>query len=652
MDIVRSESLVYKYTVYNEDTVSALSGIDLSIEQGRFTAILGRNGSGKSTLAKHINALLTPTEGTVWVNGYNTKDETHLWDVRQSAGMVFQNPDNQIIATIVEEDVAFGPENLGVPPDQIRVRVDEAMDAAGIGEFRRSAPHNLSGGQKQRVAIAGVLAMKPSCIVLDEPTAMLDPSGRREVIDTVMKLNKEEGISVILITHFMEEAVRADRVIVVDQGKIVMDGAPREVFRRVDMLKSLGLDVPQATELAHALNAAAESAALPDDLLTMNELADALNTACCPDDNTTTRPPGDGHPYDCTLCRGLLQKPAYVIPGLTRDPLISLKYGIAGQARNDEKVLCNSPEDDKYCQPPADNKPILEAQNISYIYSRGSAFEKKALDNISLSIKPGEFIGLIGHTGSGKSTLIQHFNALLSPTSGRVLFNGEDIRADKSKLKSIRQRVGLVFQYPEHQLFEMTVLKDVSFGPENLGLNAGEVRERAVKALTAVGLEPELFEKSPFELSGGQKRRAAIAGVLAMQPETLILDEPTAGLDPKGRDDILAQIKFMHGALKLTVILVSHNMEDVAKLAQRVIVINRGRIAYDGEPGDVFSHIGELESMGLAAPQTTYLMRSLRQDGWNVPEKVFTLADAAYILAPYLKQRPRGVNMEEKCSQI
>ena len=582
MDIIRADSLVYKYTSYNDDTAPALNGIGVSIEKGKFTAILGRNGSGKSTLAKHINALLTPTEGTVWVNGINTKDEDRIWDVRQSAGMVFQNPDNQIIATIVEEDIAFGPENLGIPPTQIRARVDGAIEAVKMNAFRRSAPHHLSGGQKQRVAIAGVLAMKPSCIVLDEPTAMLDPSGRREVIDTVMNLNQEEGISVLLITHFMEEAVLADRIIVVDRGTIVVDGTPREVFSQVETLKKLGLDVPQATELAHMLNNEIKSYIFPETLLTMDELASAMISYA-----------------------GGIDKEGYTAPrGLISDK--------------------------------PDNS-LLEVKNVTFIYNQGSAFEKKALENISLSIRQGEFIGLIGHTGSGKSTLIQHFNALLSPTSGQVLLNGADIRADKNKLKSIRQRVGLVFQYPEHQLFEMTVLKDVSFGPLNMGLPVDEIKDRAEKALTAVGIESDLFDKSPFELSGGQKRRVAIAGVLAMQPEILILDEPTAGLDPRGRDEILEQIKYMHNKLHLTVILVSHNMDDVAKLAERVVVINQGQVAYDAKPGQVFSHVNELESMGLAAPQTIYLMRALRQAGWNMPESVLSISDAVNILAPLLK---------------
>ena len=594
MEIIRTSSLVYKYSTQDEDTPAlALNGIDLNIKKGSFTAVLGRNGSGKSTLAKHINALLLPTEGTIWVNGIDTNDRSRIWDVRQSAGMVFQNPDNQIIASIVEEDVAFGPENMGIPPDKIRTRVDEAIDAVGMKKFIRSAPHHLSGGQKQRVAIAGVLAMKPSCIVLDEPTTMLDPSGRHEVINTVMRLNKEEGISVILITHFMEEAVLADRVIVIEKGKIMMDGLPRKIFKNITDLKNIGLDVPQATELAHLLNTKANANLLPDDLLTMGELTDALLTAS----NLTTNPLISECTEDTAL--SIPQKPANETPETSRNLL---------------------------------HDHLLEVKNISYLYGQGSTFEKKALNDVSLSIARGEFIGLIGHTGSGKSTLIQHFNALLKPTSGQVFFDGSDIHADKTKLKSIRQQVGLVFQYPEHQLFEMTVLKDVSFGPTNLGLPDEVVKERAIKALTDVGIDSDLFDKSPFELSGGQRRRAAIAGVLAMQPKILVLDEPTAGLDPKGRDEILEQIKYMHSNLQLTVVLVTHSMEDVAKLAQRIIVINQGHIEYDGVPGEVFSHVNELESMGLAAPQTTYLMRDLRSAGWDVSDRVFTLPETAEII--------------------
>ena len=253
--MIRTEKLTFDYAKTNEEGnveswKRAVDGVDLEVRSGEFIAILGHNGSGKSTLAKHINAILLPTEGTLWVDGMDTKDEDKLWDIRQDAGMVFQNPDNQIIGTVVEEDVGFGPENLGVPTDEIWERVEESLKAVGMLKYRKHSPNRLSGGQKQRVAIAGVMAMHPRCIVLDEPTAMLDPHGRKSVIRTVQKLNREEQITVILITHYMEEVIEADRVIVMDDGKVVMQGTPREIFSQVDRLKELRLDVPQATLVA------------------------------------------------------------------------------------------------------------------------------------------------------------------------------------------------------------------------------------------------------------------------------------------------------------------------------------------------------------------------------------------------------------------
>ena len=279
MGIVRAAKLVYEYIRRDEeDNIEevnrAIDGLDVDIQKGDFVAVLGHNGSGKSTFAKHINGLLMPTEGTIWVSDMDTGDEEHLWDVRKTAGMVFQNPDNQIIGNIVEEDVGFGPENIGVPTEEIWKRVGESLKAVGMTAFRLQSPNKLSGGQKQRVAIAGVMAMKPQCIILDEPTAMLDPNGRREVIKTVHELNRAEGITVLLITHYMEEATQADRVIVMDEGRIVMDGTPREIFSRVKELKGHGLDVPQVTELAWELKEAGMP--LPDGILTREQLVKEL----------------------------------------------------------------------------------------------------------------------------------------------------------------------------------------------------------------------------------------------------------------------------------------------------------------------------------------------------------------------------------------
>ena len=279
MGIVKAAKLVYEYIRRDEEENTeevnrAIDGVDVDIKKGDFVAVLGHNGSGKSTLAKHVNGLLLPTEGTVWVGDMDTRDEEHIWDVRKTAGMVFQNPDNQIIGNIVEEDVGFGPENIGVPTEEIWKRVEESLKAVGMTAYRLQSPNKLSGGQKQRVAIAGVMAMKPECIILDEPTAMLDPNGRREVIRTIHELNRAEGITVLLITHYMEEAIEADRIIVMDDGRIVMDGQPREIFSRVKELKSHGLDVPQVTELAWELKEAGMP--LTDGILSREELVEQL----------------------------------------------------------------------------------------------------------------------------------------------------------------------------------------------------------------------------------------------------------------------------------------------------------------------------------------------------------------------------------------
>ena len=273
--MIECRNLVFKYTASeNQEEKIAINDVNLQITEGEFIAILGHNGSGKSTMAKHMNALLIPTDGKMLVNKMDTSDMNNLWNIRETAGMVFQNPDNQLVATIVEEDVAFGPENLGVAPEEIRKRVDEALERVGMSEYKRHAPHLLSGGQKQRIAIAGILAMKPKCIIFDEPTAMLDPSGRKEVLDTIIDLNKNYGITVILITHYMDEAAKADRIVVMDKGKLILDGKPRDVFSNVEKMKSIGLDVPQVTELSYELQKAGIN--IDTRILDVNEMVNAI----------------------------------------------------------------------------------------------------------------------------------------------------------------------------------------------------------------------------------------------------------------------------------------------------------------------------------------------------------------------------------------
>lgn len=273
--MIECRDLVFKYENFDDNTTKyAINGVNLQVKEGEFLVVLGHNGSGKSTIAKHMNALLLPSEGTVLVNGLDTSEENNLWDIRANVGMVFQNPDNQLVATIVEEDVAFGPENLGVPPEEIRVRVDEALEKVGMTEYKKHAPHLLSGGQKQRIAIAGILAMQPKCIIFDEPTAMLDPSGRKEVIRNIKEVNKKYGITVVLITHYMDEAAEADRVVVMDGGKIILEGLPRDVFAQVEKMKEIGLDVPQVTELCYELQKAGIN--IDTKILNVNEMVSAI----------------------------------------------------------------------------------------------------------------------------------------------------------------------------------------------------------------------------------------------------------------------------------------------------------------------------------------------------------------------------------------
>lgn len=588
MSMIKTNKLIFEYEKRDDEgniigAHRAIDEVNLDIEPGQFIAILGHNGSGKSTLAKHMNAILTPTGGTMWVDGKDTKEEDNIWDVRQTAGMVFQNPDNQIIGTVVEEDVGFGPENLGVPTEEIWERVEQSLKSVGMIEYRHHSPNKLSGGQKQRVAIAGVVAMRPKCIVLDEPTAMLDPNGRKEVLRTVEELRKREKVTVILITHYMEEVIGADRVIVMDKGHVVMDGTTREIFSQVELLKKYRLDVPQVTLLAYELKQMGY--AIPDGILSVEELFEALE-AC----------------------------------GLKKEQDMKISNSKASTPTKKEKA----------------EAPILKLENINYVYSPETAYEKKALKDINWDIYEGEFIGVIGHTGSGKSTMIQHLNGLMKATSGALYFKGENIYGEKYNLKNLRSNVGLVFQYPEHQLFEVDVLSDVCFGPKNQGLSEEECKERALEALKLVGLPEKYYENSPFDLSGGQKRRVAIAGVLAMKPRVLVLDEPTAGLDPKGRDEILDQIAHLQKEKNLTVILVSHSMEDIAKYVDRIVVMNKGNKMYDGTPKEVFAHYKELEKVGLAAPQVTYMMHALAEKGIPVDVEVTTIQEAAEEIAKVL----------------
>ena len=571
--IIKTDNVYYEYNAQNEgDTaVQAVKGISMSVRQGQFVVVLGRNGSGKSTLARLLNGLLIPVKGTVIIDGIDTSNNELIWEVRKTLGLVFQNPDNQLVATTVEEDVAFGPENLGISPAEIRKRVDESLKMVGMEEYSGYSPHMLSGGQKQRIAIAGILAMEPKCIVLDEATSMLDPRGRKEVMEVLKKLNRGKGITIVHITHHMEEAVEADLVMVMEDGRLVLTGTPRQIFENVEQIRKAGLDVPQITALAYDLR---KKGVRMDRLpLNANEMVNIL------------------------------------------DHLIKRKNGDNPGSAWRHTVRESKPE-----------SPIIKVRDLSHVYMPGSAFEQKALYNINLTVNKGEILGIIGQTGSGKSTLVQHFNGILKPASGSVEVDG--LKAEGNNLKELRRKVGLIFQYPEHQLFEETVYKDIIFGLTKLGLDEEEIKKRVFHVIDILGISPELLEKSPFELSGGQKRRVAIAGVLVMKPEVLVLDEPTAGLDPQGSSEVFRLLSRLNREEGTTIIIISHNMDEIAAFCHRVAVMNKGRMVFCDTAANVFSRYEELKNYKLDIPRITELFRKLHSSGYDVPQNVLTIDEA------------------------
>ena len=551
--MIRAEQVRFQYKKRDVDgnviaTEEILKGVDITIKKGEFIALLGRNGSGKTTFSKQLNAILRPSEGTVTVDEMGTRDADKLYEIRQRVGMVFQNPDNQMVAANVEEEVAFGPENLGMESDTIVARVKQALEQVRMWKRRKTAPNHLSGGQKQRIAIAGILAMHPDYIVLDEPTAMLDPKGRKEVMEALQRLNQEQEMTVILITHDMEEAALASRVILLADGQMRFDGRPEKFFGADALLAEMGMEAPLSYRVQQAMGSAA-----------------------------------------------------------------NLQSG-AGEKRDKCKIdALDTFEKDK---------DLLSLQHVSYIYSLGTAYEKVALDDVNLSLGKGEIVGLAGHTGSGKSTMIQLLNGLLKPTSGTVIFEGKDIHAKGYSGNYLRSRVGMVFQYPEHQMICDTVWEDVAFGPGKQGLTGEACETRVEEALRFVDLPEKYYQASPLQLSGGQKRRVAIAGVLAMHPEYIILDEPAAGLDAAGKREIFDRIRRMSREQGIGVLLVSHSMEDLAEYADRIIVLDDGKKILDDRPAQVFAKRETLADCGLDVPETVKLADKLRANGYQIPQNV------------------------------
>ena len=551
--------------------IQALCDVTLNIRKGEWLCVLGANGSGKSTLAEVLAGLLAPDKGVVTLVGERvfanaTPDTTAYSRARRHLGLVFQNPDDQIVTTVVEDDVAFGPENLGLSSVEIGKRVERELKRVALSDHAKDNPVRLSGGQKQRVAIAGALALEPDVLILDEPGALLDVRGREAIMRVAQRL-KAAGTTIVHVTHFMDEALLADRVIVLDEGHIALEGTPREVFSQADVVNSLGLEMPRAARLAKLLG---ERGFELGSLVSDDELFEALSSL---------------------LTKGL---------------------GPAAKPANAAAVQASE---------------ALGTRDVTFSYHDGSSAQPAVLD-VSCSVPKGTTCAIVGQTGSGKSTLVRMLCGLAMPDAGEIRIDGDAVHG-RREWRKLRGHVGYVMQHPERQLFAETVAKDVAFGPTNLGLSKDEVALRVNKALDAVGLAGH-ENASPFELSGGQQRLCAIAGILAMNPKVLILDEPTAGLDPRGRSELRHIIDKL-AARGITVVVVTHSMEDAARKDQ-VVVLDEGRVLAAGTPQDVFSpeHADKLRASGLGLPWPMECALKLRECGVDVglPLTMEALADA------------------------
>lgn len=549
MSFINIKGLSHKFNIKDKDGNKvgenwAVKDVDFLADKGEMIAILGRNGSGKSTFARHLNGLLVPHEGTVIIGGQDLSKVSVLSSIRRQVGMVFQNPDNQIVGNTLAEDVGFGLENLGMSSADIWDKIDEMLELTGLAAYKYSNTSRISGGQKQRLAIASAMAMTPECIVLDEATSMLDPQGARDMLELVQKLHREKNITVIMVTHKISEALMADRVYILDNSKIVAEGIPEDVFTDVERLKKYGLEIPVRMKL---------EAGIPVD-----------------------------------ICSEYKKKHLQI----SQDAGVSVDH--IGDSGNSLSNL---------------RRCIVELQNVSYSYMNGNE-EYKALSDIDLKIYEGQVVSVIGQTGSGKSTLLQMINKLIAPQSGHVYLYETDVQRVRN-IKDIRRRIGYVFQFPESQLFENTVLKDVMYGPINFGMSKEEAERAAENALDLVGVPKKYADYSPFELSGGLKKRVAIAGILAYEPEILILDEPACGLDGESREQLWNLIRTLNREKNVTIILVSHDMEDVYEMSERVLLMDHGRIVYDGGTVGFFDDKELLDRYGIETPDGFKMWQNL-----------------------------------------
>jgi energy-coupling factor transport system ATP-binding protein len=555
-NLISIRNLHYRPDSFPPDKPDILKGIDLEIEKGSFTAIIGRNGSGKTTLIKHINGLLTPSKGVVNVGGLDTREIKNHPELRKLVGMVFQNPADQIVASTVEEDVAFGLENLNLPPVEIVKRVNKQLEEAELLNEAKRPPHLLSGGQIQRLALAGVLARHPEVILFDEPTSMLDPVTRRTFLDRISNLH-HQGMTIIYITQHMEEAYLAEKVVVINDGKVKLVGKPEEIFKQEHLLHEIGLDITESAKFTQLFRELDWD--IPENIFTPDALLEVLPT---------------------------FQK---------------------------EKVLTKTSPSQV-----GSRQPIILVENVHFTYLAGTPLAKNALYGADLTVDKGVIHGLAGTNGSGKSTLLQHLNGIYRPDEGRVRVEELEVDNLDTPLIEIVKKVGLVFQNPETQFFEVFVGDEIAFGPKQFGME--DIRERVKNAMALVGLDFEAFKDRRLEtLSGGEKRKVALASTLILEQEILLFDEPTAGMDPQSRDELLSLFAQLQNDGK-TILIASHRLDEIAQITDDLSVMKSGRVLDTSPTHKLLFDNEKFRDAGLCPPLIVRIIQKLEENGWPMDD--------------------------------
>ncbi len=593
--MIELRNVTFRYNARIKDSAPAIQSLNMVFHEGEIAAVLGKNGSGKSTLSRIISGILKPQFGEALVDGYSTSIPKEMWEARSRVGIVFQNPDDQIISNNVLDEIVFGPENLGIPRNEIESRIQEISQILQIESIMDYPIHELTFGQKQLVAIAGVLAMRPRYMIFDEPTTSLGPEQTQALLQIIQKFAREYHLGVIYITHNMDEVPFCDTVFVMENGSVIRQGAPSQIFADAMAMRQYGLDIPAVTEIYQRIKTSlTETSVMP---LNEEQFAEIFANS------------------------------AHITqPEATPSAAGSTSDNSDNTQKNTEAASL-----------------IIETKDAHFTYKAGTPFAQIGLAGITIRVPQGSFIACVGPTRSGKSTLLDSLNGVLKPGRNMVFYQGKDIHTPGYDLSALRKDVGVVFQSPDAQIIKDVVGKDIAFGLRQLKLSLAESRQRVQESLESVGLNYEEFRnRYTYTLSGGQKRRVTIAGALALRPKILALDEPTAGLDPQGRAGFLQMLKQLGNDRGLTIIYMTANLEDIIALADTIYLLENGKVVMSGSPKEILEHTDTIARMNIGLPAVTRISAAIKRRIPSFAENALNLHELETALLQYAGPNGRG----------